>query len=102
MTPRTTLRLARPEPAAIEVPRLDGEIDTHYAARCASIAQLGANWWRHPDYEAPARHSTNPEIWRPAREPYLADIRRRAAIDRMANPLAKIQQDVRDALGVVW
>jgi hypothetical protein len=96
---RPTLRLARP-PAQqpVEVTRLQGESDSYYTARCAAIAAMGESWWQHPQYQHPPRHSTNPEIWKPAREPFLADIRRRAAVDRLANPLAKIQQDVRDAL----
>ncbi len=96
---RPTLRLA-PPPAqpAVEVARLPGESDSHYTARCAAIAAMGATWWQHPQYQHPPRHSTNPEIWKPAREPFLADIRRRAAVDRMANPMAKLQQGVRNAL----
>jgi len=96
---RPALRLALP-PAQppVEVARLPGESDSYYAARCTAIAAMGASWWQHPQYQHPPRHSNNPEIWKPAREPFLADIRRRAAVDRLANPLAKIQQDVRDAL----
>ena len=97
---RPTLRIARPpaEPP-IEVERLEHESDTHYAARCESIRALGANWWRHPRYSFPARHSRNPEVWKLAREPFLAEIRRAAAADRARNPLALMQQQIREAMG---
>jgi hypothetical protein len=97
---RATLHLAEPKiDAPVEVPRLEFEDDAHYAKRCASIRALGVNHWAHPQYPHPARHSRNPEVWMPARADYLAAIRDRAAADRARNPLAVMQQSIRNVMG---
>lgn len=96
---RPTLKLARPpQDPPIEVERIEGESEAHYEKRCASIRALGSMWWKHPSYPHPARHSRNPEVWKPAREPFLAAIREAAAADRARNPLAQLQQQIRDAM----
>lgn len=97
---RETLHIARPSiDAPADVPRIEGETDWHYMARCASIRALGVSWWGHPAYGNPARHSLNPEVYQAARQPYLAEIRERAAADRARNPLAVMQQQLREAMG---
>lgn len=98
MSARPTLKLARQQSPQVEVPRLEGESDYHYTARCASIERLGVNWWKHPDYAHPARHSLNAEVWVPARAPYLSAISRAAATDRARNPLTKMQQRINAAM----
>lgn len=95
---RPILKLARAEPT-IEVSRIKDESDYHYTARCASIRALGVNHWQHPAYPRPARHSLNPEVWTAARKPYLEAIARAAAADRARNPLAVMQQGIRDVMG---
>lgn len=95
---RPQLKLARTQAQPIEVPRLDGETDYHYTARCASIEALGVNWSMHPEYPRPARHSLNPEVSGPARAPYLSAISRAAATDRARNPLTKMQQRINAAM----
>lgn len=95
---RPALKLARPPQPPIEVERLEGEDDYHYFARAGSIQRLGMNWWQHPNYTHPPRHSLNPEVWAAARAPFLAEIAQAAAADRARNPLAVMQQQLRDAM----
>lgn len=47
---------------------------------------LGPRWVNHPDYAGDPRHSNNPEIYGPARQPYLLAVKIAAQHDRAANP----------------
>lgn len=47
---------------------------------------LGARWVNHPAYQGDPRHSSNPEIYVRARQPYLQAVVAAAQHDREANP----------------
>ena len=52
----------------------------------AAKQYLGARWVNHPAYRGDPRHSTNPEIYVRARQPYLQSVVAAAQRDREANP----------------
>lgn len=55
---------------------------------------LGKNWIGHPDYTFNPRHSNNPEIYIPARAPYMLAISIAARADRENNPAFMRQQAI--------
>lgn len=71
------------------------------AKREAALAILSTNWVGHPDYQFRARHSTNPNIYVPARSLYLFGIAQLAANARDANPAFHRANQVRKALAGV-
>lgn len=52
----------------------------------------------NPNYKYDPRHSTDPNVYVPAREPFLAQIREAARIDRETNPAYQRNQRLIRAL----
>lgn len=55
---------------------------------------MGAKWVGHPAYVTNPRHSLNPEIWKPARWPFLQAIAAAAQADRERNPAWRTAQRI--------
>lgn len=49
---------------------------------------LGTNWVGHPDYQRQPRHSNDPLIYGPARQPYLTKVIEAGAAARARNPFS--------------
>lgn len=60
---------------------------------------LGSRWVNHPAYTGDPRHSTIPDIYVYARQPYLLAINAAARRDREANPAFIRAQRLHLALG---
>ena len=56
------------------------------AKRQAAKDYLGARYTQHPDYAFDPRHSRDPAIFGPARQPYLTLVIEAATKARLANP----------------
>lgn len=54
--------------------------------RVDAKSYLGARWINHPAYQFDPRHSTSPDLYVQAREPYLLGVSSAAHNDRLANP----------------
>lgn len=64
----------------------------------AAKEYLGPRWVNHPAYKGDPRHSTNPEIYVRARQPYLLAVSCAAQHDREANPAFVRAQRIADSL----
>lgn len=62
-------------------------------------AEMGSKLVCHPAYKFTPRHSTNPDIYVAARQPYLDAIAAAAAADRERNPAYHTAQTIRQAFG---
>lgn len=88
------------EKLAIRMPRrIEAESLAVHEARHAAVRRLGTRWLNHPDYRFNPRHSHDPEVYRPARQPFLDAIAERARCDREANPAWQRAERFRAALG---
>ncbi len=96
-TARQTLTLLKAKPQ-LEIKRYDGESDSHYERRCASIRALGERWLRHPAYVFQPRHSVHTNVWAAARQDFLAEISDRARADRLRNIAHQDAERARAAL----
>lgn len=95
----TSFRLIQAD-QAIDLPvRIESEALYIHEGRIAAIKRLGKNWLLHPAYVPNPRHAINPEVYREARKPFLADIARRAAADRERRRAFQNAEKVRIAIG---
>lgn len=62
-------------------------------------AEMGSKLVCHPAYKFTPRHSTNPDIYVAARQPYLDAIAAAAAADCERNPAYHTAQTIRQAFG---
>jgi hypothetical protein len=93
----TAFRLIEPG-QAIRLPRrIESESLTVHEHRIAAVKRLGTNWLMHPAYKFNPRHSNDPNVYGPARAPYLSGIARRAAEANARNPFWREQERVRVA-----
>lgn len=60
---------------------------------------MGASLVCHPDYRISPRHSNNPDVYGPARQPYLNAIAKAAAADRARNKTYRAAQRIVAAIG---
>ena len=94
----TAFRLIQAD-QAVELPaRIESEAIYIHEGRIAAIKRLGRNWLLHPAYTPNPRHAINPEVYREARQPYLAQVARAAAFDRERRESFQSAQRVRAAL----
>lgn len=88
------------EKLAVRMPRrIEAESLAVHEARHAAVRRLGSRWLNHPDYRFNPRHSYDPEVYGPARQPFLDAIAERARRDREANPAWMRAERFRIALG---
>lgn len=93
----TAFRLIDAAPAVKEPRRVPSEPQHIHDARWEALKRLGTNAVCHPAYVFNPRHSNDPQVYMPAREPYLSAIARRAAEANARNPIWREQERVRAA-----
>lgn len=79
------LRINLRTPARLPA-RVESEPFHIHEARCKAVIAMGTKWVRHPEYVFNPRHSSDQEVYGPARQAYLAEVARLAAADRARNP----------------
>jgi hypothetical protein len=95
----TSFKLIQAEQAVGLPQRIESEALYIHENRIAAIKRLGKNWLFHPAYVPNQRHSNNPEVYRAARRPFLAEIARRAAADRERRRAFQNAEKIRAAIG---